>query len=210
MKLNLRKDDPTTEVTIRYGTSDDLGFVNVWDAAVGSDQHPFRLDACLFARLAVKRYQTHRRLEKYATSIDDIADYTQDNPYAEVANFVLLEPSFPEFGQTIGVCHFRRTWCNNFVIDYLSVHPSLVRPKSSTVVKGAGSALLYFTSTVAIMTGASLLWGEATQNSCKFYRDAFRLDETKDLIQAPRNNLEAFLLRMQTKHGYPDHVAPRS
>jgi hypothetical protein len=79
MVLNLRKDDPATEVTIRYGTFDDLGFLNLWDGAVRADDNPIRLDACLFARLAIKRYQTHRRLEKYASSIDDIADFTQDN-----------------------------------------------------------------------------------------------------------------------------------
>jgi len=203
MKLNLRKDDPSSEVLIRYGTSEDLGFVQSWEDAIRTDANPIRQDACLFARLAVKRYQTHRRLEKYASSVDEIGDFTRDNPYAEVANFVLLESVGLELGGTIGVCHFRRTWCNNLVVDYLSVHPLLARPSGPILMKGSGTALLYFASTVAIMTGAALLWGEATQHSCTFYKNAFELDETKDLIHAPRSNIEAFLLRMQTKYGYP-------
>jgi len=203
MKLNLRKDDPASEVTIRYGTGDDLAFIERWEQAISLDRNPIRLDAVLFARLAVKRYRAHHRFETYATSVDEIGDFTRDNPQAEVANLVLLESNSPEFAPAIGVCHFRRTWCNNLVIDYLSVHPLLARPREQTPIKGSGTALLYFVSTVAIMTGAALLWGEATQNSCTFYQKAFHLDETKDLIYAPRKHVKEFVLYMQNQYGYP-------
>ncbi|HZE56225.1 MAG TPA: hypothetical protein VE031_00075 [Chthoniobacterales bacterium] len=203
MILNLRKHDTATQVAVRYGELDDLSFIDHWEDVVSGDRNPIRLDAVLFARLAIKRYRAHHRFETYATNVDEIADFTRDNPQAEVANLVLLESDSPEFAPTIGVCHFRRTWCNNLVIDYLSVHPLLARPRDQTPIKGSGTALLYFVSTVAIMTGAALLWGEATQNSCTFYQKAFHLDETKDLIYAPRKNVEEFVHYMQNQYGYP-------
>jgi hypothetical protein len=204
MKLNLGSHKGPTEAEIRYGSVSDLGFVREWDRALGSDKNPVRADACLFAQLAVKRFQTHGRIENYATSIQEISDFTRDNPQVEVANLVLLECDSTQLSRIIGVCHFRRTWCNNVVIDYLSVHPWIARPKDETGPRGVGTALLYFVAQVARFVDATLLWGEATQHSCRFYDKAFRLNETKDLIHAERSQVDAFVQHAQKKYGFPD------
>ena len=171
--------------------------------ALWAQKNPIRMDACLFARLAIKRFQSHRGLELYASTRAEIADFTRDNPRAEVANLILLEGNFAELSRAIGICHFRRTWCNNVVIDYLSVHPNIARPRNDNAVKGAGTALLYFVCQVAVELRAELLWGEATQNSCLFYQRALKLDGTKDLIYATQEQIERFVHRVQKDYGFP-------
>lgn len=97
---------------------------------------------------------------------------------------------FPD-SKIIGLCHFRRTWCNNIVLDYLAKHPLTlgnVRDEQYKV-KGIGPALLCFLSRIAIDHACDQIWGEATSSSSDFYRRFFELDQVKDLFVIPRDNV---------------------
>jgi hypothetical protein len=83
------------------------------------------------------------------------------------------------------------------VLDYLASHPFIVRPPDSypAVVRGVGTALLYFLCSVAKRYGCDAVWGEATQGSCGFYRQVLKLDSVKDLIYAPSEKFLSFIDR---------------
>jgi|ERR1039458_4040186 hypothetical protein len=74
-------------------------------------------------------FSAHSQVQlPYVSRVGDIADHIANDRRCEVACFVLLKcECFPD-SEVIGICHFRRTWCNNIVLDYLAGHPFIVRP----------------------------------------------------------------------------------
>jgi hypothetical protein len=176
----------------------DLHFVNDWRKSLGDDQNPLRVDAVDFAQLAVYRFEAHSAIEAYAKSIGDIGDHIGYSPQAEVASLVLLKCDWFPDSEVIGIAHFRRTWSNRIVLDYLAAHPFSVRPPDNypNVVRGVGPGLLYFLSVVAKKYECEAIWGEATQGSCGFYRHVLKLDSVEDLIYAPREKFLNFIDRM--------------
>lgn len=176
----------------------DLHFVNDWRKSLGDDQNPLRVDAVDFAQLAVYRFEAHSAIEPYAKSIGDIGDHIGYSPQAEVASLVLLKCDWFPDSEVIGIAHFRRTWSNRIVLDYLAAHPFSVRPPDNypNVVRGVGPGLLYFLSVVAKKYECDAIWGEATQGSCGFYRHVLKLDSVEDLIYAPREKVLNFIDRL--------------
>ncbi len=43
------------------------------------------------------------------------------------------------------------------------------------------------------------MWGEATQNSCRFYQGVFDLESVQDLILAPKAAFSAFYTQLAAK-----------
>ena len=98
------------------------------------------------------------------------------------------------------MCHFRRTWANNIYVDYLSVHPFLIRNPSNPL-PNLGSALLYFVSCVADGIEAGKIWGETTQNSVQFYEKIFGRCIQDDMLDLEREDYMAFKNEMERKFG---------
>src|SRR5260370_38097759 len=150
LSVKVNKNDRTARAV--FAGKADLGFVNEWRKTLGDDANPRRVDAVDFAQVAVHRFQAHSAIEPYAKTLDDIGDHIQNNPQCEVACLVLLKCDwFPE-SKIIGGSHFRPTWSNRIVLDYLAAHPFIARPPSvdySHIVRGVAPALLYFLTTVA-------------------------------------------------------------
>ncbi len=172
----------------------DFGFLADWRKKLGDDQNPFRTDAVEFAQLAINRFSAHSAIQPYVKSVEDIGDHIANNSKCEVAGFVLLKCDWFPDSDVIGICHFRRTWCNNIILDYLAVHPFIAKqPRDYPLsVRGVGTALLYFLSRIAQQYSCGHIWGEATPISCGFYKKILLLDSVEDLILAPRNKFIEF------------------
>jgi hypothetical protein len=200
MELPVELNKGRQKASAIFAERHDFGFASEWRKTLGGDTNPLRVDAVDFADLAVSRFQAHSEIQPYAGCIEDIGDHIGHNPMCEVASFVLLTCDWFPASKVIGICHFRRTWSNRIILDYLAAHPFIVRPPSnySHVVRGVGTALLYVLSTVAKRYESDAIWGEATQGSCAFYKNAFKLDAVQDLIYAPIDNVSAFISRIET------------
>ncbi|MCC7518804.1 MAG: hypothetical protein IT578_06425 [Verrucomicrobiae bacterium] len=178
-----------------FALAADFAFARQWREAIGTDQNPYRTDTVDYAELAVKRYEASFNLGVYANSLTDFTDHIASNPNIEVGGFVVIRCDWFPGSEIIGFCHFRRSWCNKIILDYLGAHPFIIRPKEDAIIKvrGVGTALVYFVSQVLKKENCPVLWGEATSSSATFYSKIFKLEGVEDLIYAPRDNVIKFL-----------------
>src|SRR5205809_4560545 len=166
MRLPVQLNTATKEAEIKFMTAAGFDFLARWRESLGGDTDPVRTDAVDFAMLACKRFSAHSPLECYARRVADIGDHIKNNPACEVASLVALTCNWFPDSEIIGLAHFRRTWSNNLVLDYLTVHPLIAKPLSDSqnFVRGAGTALLFFLSSIGRELSCGYIWGEATQN----------------------------------------------
>ena len=169
----------------------DLGFIDVWRDKLGADTDAIRRDALDLAQLAIDTFLAHSRVQQiYVGSVEEIAAQSKADEHCELAGFVLMKCDWFPDSEVIGICHFRRSWCNNIILDYLAAYPFAAKPPEGypNVIKGVGSALLWFISDVARRCGCGRIWGEATHSSRSYYQDMFELNAVEDLILAPPDN----------------------
>src|ERR1019366_609005 len=95
------------DAQIEYVTRAEFQFLEQWRRSLGNDTHPVRVDAVNFASLACKRYRAHAPVEHYAARPEDVGDYVKDNPYSEVATFVLMRCRWFAESDIVGLAHFR-------------------------------------------------------------------------------------------------------
>ncbi len=181
-----------------FATRRDMKGLQSWKEAVRGKNNPILLDAVELATIAFRRWREAKAKGRVANSIQEIKDFIQDNPHAEVAVLVLAKAPWLRKRTLLGLCHFRRTWSNNIYIDLLTSHPLIARNLDSPV-RGVGTALLFFVSSVAGEVGAKAIWGEATQNSAHFYRKVFGRSDIKDLINLSEAEYTAFKKRIEEK-----------
>ncbi|MCI0718252.1 MAG: hypothetical protein L0338_04670 [Acidobacteria bacterium] len=195
MELPVELNGGAQTARVKFADKNDLGFLTEWRLKLGDDKNPLRNDSVDFAQLAVSRFEIHSSIEAYASAVEDIGDHIQTNPLTEVAAFVILTCDWFPDSRVISICHFRRTWSNRIILDYLAAHPFITRRPSGYPhkVRGSGVALLYFLSLVAKRYNCDAIWGEATQGSCDFYKKAFGLDSVEDLIYVPREKYMKFI-----------------
>jgi hypothetical protein len=199
--LKLRFDGNIYDGRPEYFTDSHAAFVREWSEKTKADNHPIRRDSLDFARLACQRWKANAKIANYAQSDEEFPSYINDNPRVEVAGFMALRAAWFPDSETLGVCHFRRTWCNNLILDYLATHPWLAYPKEPRYEKvGVGTGLLYYLCQLAVKLDAGILWGEATQNSCGFYAHVFKLGNTADLIYAPKERIKAFVADLSDRY----------
>ncbi len=194
MEVTLELNGKKEKGKISFAQRADFGFAEGWRKTLGNDQNPKRVDAVDFAQLAVKRYEASAELGIYANSLGDFSDHIASNPKVEVGGFIVLGCNWFPDSEIIGFSHFRRTWCNKIVLDYLAAHPFIACPKDDAThkVRGVGVALLYFIIQVLKRQNCPTLWGEATSLSSTYYQKTFKLERVEDLILAPKENLIAF------------------
>ena len=106
-----------------FASKHDFGFLTQWRHALGEDRNPIRRDALEFAQLAVDRFASHSPIQPYAQSIQNMSDLIKTDQEGEVAAFALLKCDWFPDSAVIGYAHFRRTWANNIILDYLGAHP---------------------------------------------------------------------------------------
>ena len=66
--------------------------------------------------------------------------------------------------QILGFAFTRRTWANNFMLEFLAASPA-----AGHVIKGVGRALMQTLSRIALSLHCSEMWGECTELSQGFY-----------------------------------------
>jgi len=201
MKVPIRIDGIYRDAQIEHVIRSDFDFLAQWQGRLGDDRHPIRTDAVSFAALACKRFTSHSGIEVYAQRVDDISDHITNNPHCEVANLVVMKCDWFTESEVIGVAHFRRSWCNNLILDYLAAHPWIAnRPEHfQHKVSGVGTGLLCFLSNIGVRYNCEAIWGEATQNSCQIYKRFFDLESVRDLLYIPRDKYAEFAASLQKK-----------
>lgn len=162
----------------------DFEFVNTWKDKLAPDSTDRQRDAVDLAQIARDNFLAHARVQQiYAKSVEDITRHIEAEPHNEIACFVLMKCSWFPDTDVIGMCHFRRTWHNSIILDYLAAYP--FKPKE---LKGVGASLLWFVSEVAHQHNCVRIWGEATHGSHSYYEEAFNLEKVEDLILALPEN----------------------
>lgn len=177
--------------TVSFADRHDLGFIDAWRDKLGADTDVIRRDALDLAQLAIDSFLAHSQVQQpYVRSIAEIAAHVSADEHCEVACFVVMKCDWFPDSEVIGICHFRRSWCNNIILDYLAAHPFAAKPPEGYphVVGGVGSALLWFISDIARQYTCGRIWGEATHGSRSYYKQMFDLDSVEDLILVPRLN----------------------
>src|ERR1017187_1657383 len=203
MEVPVQLNDRWETATVVFARQKDFAFVAEWQKSLGPSKNPIRVDAVDFARICAHRFEAHSAIEHYAEAIEDIGDHIQSNPQCEVAGCALLTCKWVSESNVIGLMHFRRTWNNNLVLDYLTTHPFIAKSSLGFPqnVRGGGVALLYFLSSIAQRHDCARVWGEATATSCGFYKKVFELPLVDDLINIPRESYLAFIGRFDKKRG---------
>jgi hypothetical protein len=201
MEIPVKLNGQRQKVKVVFAKAEDFKFVGEWKTALGDDQNPWRVDTVDFAQLAVKRYEASRESGIYANTLSDISDHVLTNPKVEVAAFILLKCSWYPGTDTIGYCHFRRTWSNKIILDYLGAHPNIAKEPENAAhkVRGVGKAIVYFAAQVLRQESCPALWGEATPISANYYKDVFELEKVEDLILVPKEKVIAFAEGVERK-----------
>ena len=170
-----------------------------WRKSVAGEASPIKLDAVELADLAFLRWDEARGRQRAASSLEEIQEFIQNNPHAEVAVMILAKAPWvrkKQLNTLVGLCTLRRTWANNIFIDFLSAHPRLTRNPRSPI-RGAGTALMYAVATVGAAIKAKAIWGEATQNSAPFYAKLFGRQDMKDLLYLAEGDYLAFRSKVE-------------
>ena len=147
------------------------------------------LDAVEYAGLTCKRwsfYLQEGRAITDASQFHDPAIMAEDElAFLVVARAAWARPS------VLGLCLFRRSWCNHLVVDFLAVHPRF-QHGGSRPVKGVGAAMLLAVTEIAGQLGVPKIWGEATRGSAAKYENFFDLPRVRDLFIVRRAALRKF------------------
>jgi len=170
-----------------------------WRKSVAGEASPIKLDAVELAELAFRRWDEARARQRAASSIQEIKEFVQNNPFAEVSVMILAKAPWvrkKQLNTLVGLCTLRRTWANHIFIDFLSAHPRITRDPRSPI-RGVGTALMYAIATVGAAIGAKAVWGEATQNSVRFYAKLFGKEDMKDLLYVTEAEYTAFRNRVE-------------
>jgi Acetyltransferase (GNAT) family len=174
-----------------------------WAGSFRRPGNPKVLDALELWTLAFRRWREAQVKRRVAESIGEVLDFIQDNPHAEVVHVVVVRAPWLQDDTLVGICHLRRTWCNNIFIDYVTVHPRLIMIRS---VRGIGTALLYYATSFAEAVGASVIWGEATQNSVGFYKKVFGKPDMQDLIYIDKSDYLEFKSSIERMFNIPSRT----
>ena len=169
MEFIVSVDDNPQKTVVAFATATDLSFVERWRETLGPLPGSLQREAVDLAQLARENYYADSKVgQPYIATSGEVRDHVSRDPQCEVAGLVLLKCDWFAASDVIGVCHFRRTWCNNLVVDYLAKHPLTLgsAPEPHYKIKGIGPALLTFLSRLGIELSSDNLWGEATQTSC--------------------------------------------
>jgi len=182
--------DTQREFVFAFATLKDDQAFRIWLRSAHLGSNPRVMDAAELATLAFRRWREALVKKRVANDSADLIDRIRDNPHVEVTVLVLIRAPWLRTNKLVGMCHLRRTWCNNVYIDFLTVHPRALAGRNRP--EGIGTALLYFVTCIAKEINAASIWGEATQNSATFYQKVFSKPGIKDLIFLKKKDYTSF------------------
>ena len=165
-----------------FATEADAEVVAGWEKRFSRDIHPAARDAAEFAALASKRWHHYRQQAGTVRGIDELRRSIAEDPKTEVAMMAVVRADWFPGASVLGVCHFRRTWCNNLFVDFLTAQPEIAS-RSGLPVSGVGTVLLTIVVEVAAEIQAPAIWGETTKGSAAFYTKTLDLRHETDQLR---------------------------
>lgn len=190
---------------IKHFDIGDGDFIKKWELSIPKGKIPLPTvrDSLELAKLALGRWNLRRQKDNYAYNLDELKDFIKDNPNVEVSLFLILEYKEDQNNSSIlCVCHLRRTWSNNILIDFLATHPEIIISRykaGSKKINGIGRAMMQAVSTIAKEINSKYIWGETTQNSYLYYNHLFDLNRTSDMLFISKKKYTDFLKIINTK-----------
>jgi hypothetical protein len=166
-------------VRLVFGDEKGVNAVRRWRAPVGRENFPAVRDTLEFARLATKRWNYYRRSIATATTIAEFRKAIELDSHAEISFILLARAEWFAPSSPLGLAQCRRTWCNHFILEFLSVHPKVLG-NVERQIRGVGAGLLCSLAQLAGTLSAPLIWGEATAYSAPFYAKVLGLSEIQD------------------------------
>ena len=182
-----------------FATETEAKAVADWEKRHSGDINLMAQDAAEFAALASKRWHYYRRQAGIVSSVEELRQRIAEDPKTEVAMMAVVRANWFQEPGVLGICHFRRTWCNNLFVDFLTTHPEIAS-RSGTRVSGVGTWLLAIVAGVADEIEAPAIWGETTKRSAAFYKRTLDLQHETDEFRLPRRRYRAFLSETRSKH----------
>jgi len=154
-----------------------------WKAEVASGSNDRQRDSVEFLESALSKWRLYGARKRAASSERQLMRLIEKDPAIDALAILSVRAPWANLGNSLGICQFRRTWRNSIVIDYLAVHPAILKPPK--VISGVGTALLFSVATVANHLGAPRLWLETTDLSANYYSALFGTDKLSDLVTIP-------------------------
>lgn len=154
-----------------------------WTAYAGAGSPMKERDSMEFLESAFSKWKLYYARGRCASSEGDLVELIRADSGADILGILSIEDSFSGIGESLGICQFRRTWSHNIAIDFVAVHPLLLRPSSP--ISGVGTALLYCVAGIAHRIRAEKVWLETTDLSVNYYSRLFGTSNTSDLLVLP-------------------------
>lgn len=107
-------------------------------------------------------------------SLGGIGRDIQINSRTEVVFVMIARAKWHKPSPILGFCFCRRTWCHHIVLDFAAAHPNVIGPAGGEV-QGVGAGRLYSLIQMANSIRVKTIWGQATENSAKFYMNLLSL-----------------------------------
>jgi hypothetical protein len=146
------------------------------------------VDAVDFAASARQKWHFYFQRGMTVSSVDQLRQQISSEPRGERLGMCYAIAGWQRQNMYLGLALFRRTWCNHISLDFLAVHPDLL--KTSRRVQGVGLALLYRVYLIAKEVNAKKIWLETTDSSVGYYEHLFHLDHLEDLLIVPLSEFE--------------------
>lgn len=167
-----------------------------WRAELSSESDDRQRDSVEFLESALSKWRLYEARKRTAASKGQLMRLISKAPAIDALAILSVRAPWANLGKSLGICQFRRTWRNSIVIDYLAVHPSLLKPPK--IISGVGTALLYAVAVVANNLSATRLWLETTDLSANYYSVLLGTDKMSDLIIVPTPLFYAMLRKYFT------------
>ena len=179
MNFRVRVGSDDLPVEFVFAAQADLVRLSRWRSPKHLRDNPHVQDALEYCQLANKRWKSYRAIGRTAASFEEIRSAIQKDSRTEVVFVMLARASWHKPSPILGFCFCRRTWCHHVVLDFAAAHPNAIGPAGGEV-HGVGAGMLYSLVQMANGIGVKTIWGEATENSAKFYVKTLALPNIAD------------------------------
>jgi hypothetical protein len=154
-----------------------------WRRHISPKSSAREVDSLELLESAHSKWHLYRARRRTVSSEGELLKLIENEPLVDALGMIAIQAPWARLDGHLGVCQFRRTWCHNFAIDYLAIHPvALAEPKT---ISGVGTALLFGAASLASQIDAKNIWLETTDLSVHFYSHLFNTDETSDIVSIP-------------------------
>src|SRR2546422_697664 len=126
------------EVEFQFASPKQASLLTRWRRPPIVSTEPAR-DAIEYPRLASKRWRYYQRAGAAAESLADLRQKVHRNIQAEIAMIFVAVPTWRSPTPVLGFAYLRRSWCNHFIVDFLSVHPRVIA-RTPEQIRGVGAA----------------------------------------------------------------------